>query len=129
MSREILDRLRKKIEFLNLIPDDIYFNLDTEEFLEPDEEISTARKELEEILGHFIMTYKTCALNKKIPLEHHLCANLKIAVLSKKQREILEEYQRKYQDKKVNFVAYEKPLKLISPEESGLRYFLTDSMT
>ena len=66
--------LRKKISFLNEIPNDIYFNLDISEFCVPDEEILRVQRELESVLGHNVMVYNSKVFNKDISIERHLCA-------------------------------------------------------
>lgn len=116
---ELLTEFRRKIPFLNLIPNKIYFNLDPSEFYLPDSNINIVRSKLEKELGHYVMTYKT-TLNTRILLEKHLCANVKVAKLTEKQIKILQDYEKKYKNKDISFGVYNKPLKLINPKKSDI---------
>ena len=120
---KFLSDLRENVAFLKEIPDDIYFKLDPSELYLPDDDIAKLRSELETRLGHYIMTYNADVFNLTIPIERHLCANLKEVVLTGEQLKILQDYERRVKEKGVTFVAYQKPLKLISPEQSQLFAF------
>ena len=123
---EYLSQLREVIPFLQEIPDDVYFFLDTSEFYLPLNEIAEARVILESQLGHFIMTYKRDVFNLEIPVERHLCANIKGAALLSGQLDMLQEYESEYAEHNVSFVAYQNPLELISPRDSVLQQFYED---
>ena len=117
---DILIKLRKRISFLNEIPDRIYFQLDTSEFLIPKGKVAKIRLQLEKELGHFIMTYKRTVFTETVPLKSHLCANIQSASLTGEQEKILKSYEEMLSRYKVGFVAYKNPLELILLEESPL---------
>ena len=117
---EFLTELRKRIPFLNEIPDEIYFRLDISEFLLPDEELSVARQNLERKLNYHVMSYKLGILNLNIPPEKHLCAHLRPAKLTKNYLKILQSFENRFRSKDVSFVVYDKPLSLIPVSESDL---------
>ena len=119
-ERELLILLRNRIPFLSQIPDGIFFNLDTSEFYLPDDEISAARADLEQKLNHYVMTYKLGILNLDIPVERHLCANLRPAQLTEDQLMVLRDFEEKYGSRRVSFVVYQNPLVLIDPFESDM---------
>lgn len=112
-------QFRLKIPFLQQIPDDIYFNLCTEEWLFPINKIEEDRRKLEQEIGHYVMTYKAHVFRRDIPLHQHLCARLSGAELSEIELHILSSYGRG-EKTGVNFVVYQKPLSYISPEQSPL---------
>lgn len=117
----LLVQFREEIPFLKQIPDDIYFKLDTSEFYFPDSLISRARKDLEQELNCFVMTYNKEVFNLEIPINAHLCANLNGADLMPDQLRILNSYEVYYRETHpVSFVAYAKPLELIDPQESPI---------
>lgn len=120
VENEFLFELREAIPFLKQIPDDIYFRLDASEFHLPVGQAACVRNELETRLGHYIMTYNAEVFNLEFPIKRHLCANVKGAKLTDEQLMMLCDYERKVRDKGVSLVAYQKPLKLISPEDSEL---------
>ena len=116
---DLLEQFREAIPFLQEIPDIICFKLDTSEFFLPDQAISQARRELENLLTCHVMTYNKEVFNLKIPVCEHLCANLESANLSRSQLEILNAYEHRFRRlSQVSFVAYAKPLKIIDPKES-----------
>jgi pyruvate carboxylase len=119
-----LHQLRKQVEFLKLIPDSIYFNLDPDEFYIPETDISRLRKELEQKLGHYVMTYNRDVFKKHISPDKHLCAHLKGAKLNKQKRLLLEEYEQKVRDQNISFVVYKKPLQFINPSKSAVSKIL-----
>ena len=100
---------REYIPFLSQVPQDRYFNLDPSEFYIPDGEIAALRQDLEERLGCYIMTYRQGAKNSSPP-HRHLCILLKSARLDQRQGELLEEYEKQLDSKRVIFVAYARPL-------------------
>ncbi len=109
-TERILQELRKVVPFLNLIPDQLYFELDPSEFHLPTGVVALLRKELEEKLGQYVMTYDRLVFCEDIPIEKHLCANLQGAILTGEQRQILDEYEQKVRKNNVSFVVYQKPL-------------------
>ncbi|MBI2578872.1 MAG: hypothetical protein HYW26_04120 [Candidatus Aenigmarchaeota archaeon] len=104
---------RKRIPFLRLIPDKVYFDLNFDEFFLPDDEINELRKSLESMLNHYVMTYKTNGFDDKMPKEKHLCFNLEIAELNVRQMKILSDFESIAKRKGVSFCVYRKPLKLV----------------
>jgi hypothetical protein len=122
-SHEYLTQLRAAISFLQQIPDQIYFHLDTSEFYLPENRIAEGRSSLEKELGQYIMTYRRSIFNLSIPVERHLCANIKGADLLPEQLGLLQEYEESFTESGVSFVAYQNPLELISPATSALQEF------
>lgn len=117
---EYLLELRRAISFLQDIPDEIYFQLDSSEFYLPVGEVAQSRKELEDQIGHFVMTYKRDVFNLTIPVERHLCANVKGANLTEQELSLLLNFENRHAENNVSFVAYQKPLEIISPHQSNL---------
>lgn len=122
-NRAFLKELRIAIPFLQKIPDEIYFSLDTAEFLMPDKKIRQARALLEKLLCYNVMIYKKDVFNIEVPFGCHLCANIKEACLNKDQITILSAFEAKYKQYKINFVIYEKPLMFIKPLNSSVWEF------
>lgn len=118
-----LHMLRSAIPFLQHIPDQVYFQLDTSELYYPSGEVGKARVALEEILGQHIMTYKRTVFNLGVPPEQHLCANLVPARLSEGEIGLLQTYERRFSPHQVSFVAYQNPVTLMDPRESALYAF------
>lgn len=121
--------LRKLIPFLNKIPDEIYWNLDTSEFLVPNTLENKYRMELEGVLSEYVMTYKKDVFNTSIPLNKHLCSNIKGATLDKHNLKILNDYENNVRtniNPNISFVVYKKPLVLINPKDSPLASFYTN---
>lgn len=108
-----LDKFRKKFLFLNFIPDNIYFNLCSDELIIPDNYVNTLRKELEAKLDAYVMTYNRKMYIKEIPHNKHLCFCIKGAVLNKKQIDILNTYEEKVINSDISFVVYQKPIQLL----------------
>lgn len=119
-TEEHLHELRRAISFLQDIPDQIYFQLDTSEFYLPVGEVAQSRKELEGQIGHFVMTYKRDVFNLTIPVERHLCANVKGASLTAKELALVLNFENRQLKNNVSFVAYQNPLEIISPQQSDL---------
>ncbi|MDB4979185.1 MAG: hypothetical protein JWM56_1371 [Candidatus Peribacteria bacterium] len=112
------------IPFLQSIPDNFYYQLDPREFLLPDAIVSAAREELEELLGHYVMTYNKDVFLEDVPAEKHLCAHLAGALLTDEQKKILEKYETAYTSHGVSFVVYEKPLRIIPVESSTIHEWI-----
>lgn len=127
VENEFLYALREVIPFLKKIPDEIYFGLHTAEFYLPDVEISSLREELEQKLGHYVMTYNARVFNLDIPMEKHLCAHIKGAGLTEEQSTILDIYENKVKKQGVRLVVYQNPLEIIQPEQSELFIFYNKS--
>lgn len=120
VENEFLSELRKAVPFLKQIPDDVYFRLDTSELSLPVGKVAIIRNELEDRLGHYVMTYNANVFNLDVPVERHLCANVKEAKLTDEQLMMLCNYENQIRDRGVTLVAYQKPFELIPPEESEL---------
>lgn len=122
-DREFLTQLRISIPFLQEIPDDLYFGLDIAELYVPNGKVAEVRLKLEGALNSFVMTYKKNVFNLSIPIEKHLCANIKSASLSPDQKELLDMRENELVDLQVNFIVYEKPLVFINPKDSPIAHY------
>jgi hypothetical protein len=118
--KDFLRKLRVAVPFLQKIPDERYFNFDTAEFHLPQGKVANARTALEQTLGQNIMTYNRDIFRYDIPVTQHLCANLAGAALTEEQLQMLQEYEGRFSEDRVSFVAYKKPAELIDPNKSGL---------
>src|SRR3990172_3974439 len=128
-KEEYLTQLRRVIPFLQEIPDPIYFRLDNSEFYLPDNGIAKERSMLEEQIGHHIMIYKRDVFNLAIPVDRHLCANIKGAELLPEQLELLQTFEIRNTEIGVSFVAYQNPLVLIDPQTSALQQFYRERIS
>src|SRR6266849_2561126 len=90
IQRKALARFRNKIPFLALIPDDIYHNLYPSEWYEPFDRIEQERRELEEKLHCYVMTYKRH--RPFIPWDKQLSVYIKDADLTIVKKKILNTY-------------------------------------
>src|SRR5438105_7364806 len=123
MNKELF---RERVPLLRDVPDEIFKCLDTAEFHLPDEDLIRVRTEMENLLGVYIMTYNALVFNLNCPLESHLCANVKGAVLSADQLKILQDYEERVHTRGISFVAYQKPLEIIDPRESPMASLYQD---
>lgn len=119
-NEEFLSQLRKKIPFLQGIPDKIYFKLNHSELHIPDDKCSTTLIKLQKQIGHYVISYKANTFNKSAPVEKHLCAHLKSAKLNEEQLKILKFTEKEYLPKDVSFAVYQKPLTIININESKI---------
>lgn len=108
-----LIEFRKAIPFLEQVPDEIFLNLDPSSFHLPEGEVKKLRKELQEKLGHHVMTYKSEGEKFDGNLDTHLCTHLKGAELTKRQKKLLKRYGEKLSPFNVSLSIYQKPLELI----------------
>lgn len=120
MQKESLNQYRVVIPWLSGVPDEIYYQLDTTEFYMPEGQVIIARQELEDSLKHFVMTYNREVFNTDIPLAAHLCANLEGAQLDMIQLSLLQQYESRFKEQGVSFVAYKRPLTVIQPTQSWI---------
>ena len=118
-----MQALRSAIPFLKQIPDSVFFSLDPSEFYLPIGEVANSRAILEETLQHHIMTYRRDVFTLSIPVNRHLCANIKGAHLTEAQLLLLQQEEKRLKDNRVSFVAYQNPLELIDPYESDLALY------
>ena len=109
-NRMALARFRKKIPFLESIPDEIYHSLYPSEWYEPFGEIEQARRELEEKLNCHVVTFKRH--RPFIPWERQLVVYIKEANLTSEQRGILLSFNDAFRDLGIEFETYQKPLKM-----------------
>lgn len=124
-DKGVLIKLRKVIPFLTLIPDNIYFSLDSSSFFLPEQSIITARNELESKMNAYVMTYKRGIFNLTIPVKAHLCAVLKGANLSKSKLKLLNVWEERYKANNLSFVIYKNPLQFVPYTKSLLyKYYL-----
>lgn len=105
---------RKRIPFLNLIEDDIYFSLDFSEFVLPDERVNELREKLEKDLDAYVMTYKLNGISLNGNFDRYLCGNIKTATLDIKDLRILNDYENAVKDFGISFCVYEKPISYFS---------------
>ena len=122
-QREKLATIRQSIPFLNQIPDAIYYALDPSEFYIPRGRVADVKLDLEQELQQHVMTYKRDVFKLDIPVQRHLCANIKGAELSLEQLQLLQAEERRLRTDNVSFVAYQNPLELIDPRKSDLNTY------
>ena len=115
-----LKQLRIAIPFLQQIPEQLYLKLDITEFHLPKGKVSAVRGRLEEKLGQHVMTYKRDVFNLTIPVDRHLCANLKGADLSQEQLDLLQSSEGELAEENVSLVVYQNPIELIDPADSAI---------
>ena len=127
-NKQILEKFRQRIPFLKQIPDEIFFKLDHSSFHLPEKNVNELRMELEEILDHHVMAYKSNVLKLSDSMEKHLCAHLKPAKLSEKQLKTMRNYERMVKPRGVSFCVYQKPLTLIDPYESDIFKFHSNQL-
>lgn len=118
-----LDRLRNAVPFLQEIPDSLYFMLDTKELYLPSGRVQEVRTALEEDLNHYVMTYKRNIFNLAVPVDRHLCANIKGASLTNGELKLLQDREAEVAEHAVSLVVYQNPLQLINPAQSDLVRF------
>ncbi|MBD3155386.1 MAG: hypothetical protein GF368_01900 [Candidatus Aenigmarchaeota archaeon] len=111
--KELLVEFRKAIPFLEQISDEIFFKLDPSSFHLPEGEVKKLREELQEKLGHYVMTYKSEGEKFDGDFDTHLCAHLKSVKLTKGQKRLLGKYEGKLKPLDVSLCIYQKPLELI----------------
>ena len=109
-QRRALARFRKKIPFLGLIPDTIYRKLSPLPWYEPFGAIEQARQDLEQQLDCYVMTYKRC--DPDIPWEAQLFVYIEDANLTPKQQAILYTANEMGRRLRIEFQAFQKPLKI-----------------
>lgn len=123
VKHEFLTALRVAVPFLQEIPDERYFGLDTTELYMPTEDVVAVRENLEQKLGQNVMTYNRDVFQLGTPLTSHLCANIAGAQLTKEQFGLVRDYEKRFTEERVSFVVYQKPVKLIYPQTSPLTKF------
>ena len=119
-NERFLTSLRIVIPFLAQVPDPIYYQLDSSQFVLPKGNIARLRVMLEDEIGHFVMTYRADTFNLTIPLERHLCAVLAGAELTAEQITLLQHYEARTKPNGISLVVYKRPLELINSRESWL---------
>lgn len=119
-DQRFLHQLRRAVPFLQQIPDNIYFNLNTSELYLPSGKIASARESLEQELDNNVMTYNRDIFRLDIPVSKHLCANIAGASLTDQQGAVLDDYEKRFLKKAITFVVYQRPVKLIDPSKSLL---------
>lgn len=119
-AKQLLVAYREAIPFLREIPDEMYFAIDPIGYCLPTGNVAKARGALEEQLGQYVMSYDKHVFKLDIPLQAHMCALLKGAVLNLEQQAILASYERRFSDQGITFVVYQKPLVLLDPQKSAL---------
>lgn len=104
------NEIRERIDFLNLIPENLFLILNFNEFYIPDHELNLMRKSLEEEFDCYIMSYKPNKLGN--PSSRNLCNLICPATLTHDQALKLITCESKF--KGTIFVAYAKPLKFLA---------------
>jgi hypothetical protein len=111
---------KETIPFLRQIPDQLYYSLDFSEFHLPTGLIAVLRELLETELGQYVMTYNAYVFNRNVPIQRHLCANVKGAELTETQLARLTTAETLTIPNGVRLVIYQNPLTFIKPEESTI---------
>lgn len=114
-----LHLLRKQISFLHLIPEPLYFSLQSSELYIPTGYVQQKREELEQRTGQYVMTYNRSVFDINAPIHTHLCANLRGAELSESQLQLLNHFE-SLASPDISFVIYKKPLQLQNYFNSNL---------
>ena len=109
-QRKALARFRKSIPFLTVIPEKIYRKLSPLEWYEPFGEIEQFRRDLEKELDCYLMTYKR--YGPEAPWEAQLFVYIHEATLTPEKQAILQEVNEGSRRLRIEFQAYQKPLKL-----------------
>ncbi len=115
-----LENYRERIPWFQQILDEIYLKLDPSEFYFPDDGVEKTRRQLERLLGMFVMTYNASISSLDIPVYAHLCANVKGADLSPEQVSVLQTHEGEVKSRGVSFVVYQRPLEIINPNNSPI---------
>lgn len=102
------------------LPKKIFTSLDLSHFYLPSETVADLRRALEELLGHYVVTYKANVFRLDIPVETHLCGLVKGANLTPDQQDLLKKYEKMLRPLGVTLVVFKKPLVLISIEQSAV---------
>ncbi|MBA3662360.1 MAG: hypothetical protein H0W64_11560 [Gammaproteobacteria bacterium] len=102
-----LNEIKARIEFLNLIPDDLFLTLNFNEFYMPDHESNLTRKFLEEKFECYIMCYRANTMDNHSL--KNLCNLICPATLTQDQVAELNTHESKF--KGMVLVAYAKPLR------------------
>src|SRR5260221_10707982 len=110
--------LRQKIQFLQKIDDNIYFQLGVKEFILPNKNLEEVREEMEKVFDKYVMTYKANFFDDSLSLGRHLCSHLKPATISDEQKMLLEHYEKIWKPKGVSFCLYQKPIEYINGSKS-----------
>jgi hypothetical protein len=118
-----LQSFREVFKFLYQIPDSIYFQLSSRELYLPSPKLYSFISSLSDKLDHHVITYNSAIFDLSISPEKHLCARLKGAELSKKQKDILSKYESETKKYGVSLVVYKKPIELIELHTSALYNF------
>lgn len=106
--------LKKKTKLFKVMNKKIYKSLDLSGFIVPNGIVKQWQEQLEDILGHYVVCYDSRICNLDIPLEAHLCAIVKGADLTEKQKEILNYYEQISKKQNITFVVYNNPLTYIN---------------
>lgn len=120
ISSSKYNSFRKHIPLFREIPDAVYYRLDMSGFYLPTGEIAFVREELEHTLQNYVVSYKAGVCNFHVPVYAHLCALVKEASLTKKQKSVLDRYEEKTKKHHVTFVVYAKPVTFIEPKKSAM---------
>ncbi len=117
---QLTKQFRERITLFQALPDEIYSQIDLTGFFLPSGNIEQLRQELEDELGHFVVSYKAEVFNLEVRAREHLCALVKGARLNTKQLAILKKYEQLAEPFKVTFVIYQKPIEIMEIKTSAL---------
>lgn len=125
-EKQKLRNFRTIFPFLQEIPDDIYFQLSTNELHFPSPELRVLISELEEKIGHYVMPYEANKFDRSIYPKRHFCGILKGALLSEEQQILLRKYESKTKSYGVTVVIYQKPVELTNIKRSKIYMYYAD---
>lgn len=113
-------KFRKIVPLFKDLPVAIFQTLDLSHFYIGNKEIETLRSDLENMIDHYVVTYKGDIFNLDIPPQTHLCALVKGAKLNYKQKKLLLEYEAKTKMQGITLVVFQKPLEIMDYKQSAL---------
>lgn len=125
-EQQKLKNFRKVFPFLREIPDNIYFQLSTNELSVPSPELKVLISELEEKVGQYVMPYEANKFDHSIYPKRHLSGILKGALLSEQQQLWLKKYESKTKKYGVTLVIYQKPVELTKIKRSKIYTYYAD---
>jgi len=107
-----LKKLKTQIPFLKKIPNEIYYELNTDNFVIPNDFTKKLIRILEKKLNGYVMVYSFKKDLKK-DAKKELCEYYSQAKLGKKEIILLKTYEKILKKYDVSLCVYEKPLKLL----------------
>lgn len=120
IDRKNAEKFRREIPLFADLPEEVFNVLDLSHFRLPRGQIGIWRAELERDLGQYAVSYRSTVCNIDIPLETHLCALVKGAVLTDDQLVQLNNYEARSRRFGVTYVVYQRPIEYIDPYISAI---------